>query len=411
MTEPARLTVVGLGPGDPELVTIKGVRAIEAADIIFVPRSADEADSVALAIARPWLNARQAVAPVTTPMTRDRAALQAAWQAIAAEIGGRLANGGRGAYLILGDPLLYGTFTYVAEILAADYPAIELEFVPGITSFAAGAAKTQTPLGMTSDRLAVIPASRETDLASLRRLLADFATLVLMKAGPVFPQIMAALDELGLVEQAVYVERIGLSDERIVTGAALRALPRTRQPYLSLLIVRRGAATLPASSPARAVRAEQPVYPINLTGLADKLAVVVGGGAVGERKVRGLLAALARVTLISPEATPQLQQWAAANEISWQPRPYQPGDLAGATLVFAATNSRAVNAKIASDAAALNLLSNIADAPDEGNFHLPAVHRQPGLTVAVSTAGASPGRAAQLRDRIAGWLSQTKAEK
>jgi precorrin-2/cobalt-factor-2 C20-methyltransferase len=405
MPESATLTVVGLGPGDPELVTVKGVRAIEAADVIFVPRSTDEADSVALRIAGPWLTGRQAVVPVTTPMTRDAEALRAAWESIAAEIGGRLAGGGQGAYLLLGDPLLYGTFTYIAEILAATYPAIAVEFVPGITSFAAGAARTRTPLTMTSDRLAIIPASRETNLTVLRRLLADFATLILMKAGPVFPQIMAALEELGLVDQAVYVERIGLPEERIMQGGALRRLERTRRPYLSLMIVRRGEATLPVNVPAeRAARAEQPVYPINLSQVAGRRVVVVGGGAVGERKVRGLLAAQAAIELISPAATPQLQAWAAAGTINWQRRAYQSGDLMNAMMVFAATDQRAVNAQVAREAAELSLLRNIADAPEEGDFYLPAVHRQAGVTVAVSTSGESPRRAAELRDRLAAWL-------
>ncbi len=408
MNETALLTVVGLGPGDPELITIKGMRAIEAAEVVFVPRSADEADSVALRIAQPWLSGRHEVVPVTTPMTRDAAILQTAWQGIAAEIAGLLQPGRRGVYLILGDPLLYGTFTYIAEILAARYPAIELEFVPGVTSFAASAAQTRTPLTTTDDRLAIIPASRETNLAGLRRLLADFATLVLMKAGPVFPQIMDALEELGLVEQAVYVERLGLPEERVVRGADLRQMERVRQPYLSLMIVRRGAANLPASLPIRVARAERPVYPVNLSQLAGWRAVVVGGGAVGERKVKGLLATQARVVLVSPTVTPQLQAWAEAGSIAWQRRPYQSGDLAGARLVFATTNSRSVNTQVAQDAAALNLLCNIADAPEEGNFYLPAVLHQPGVTVAVSTSGASPRRAAQLRDKIAEWLAQEK---
>ncbi len=279
MAEAAILTVVGLGPGDPELVTVKGVRAIESAEVIFVPRSTDEADSVALRIAGPWLTGPQAVVPVTTPMTRDAEALRSAWAGIAAEIAGRLAEGGRGAYLLLGDPLLYGTFTYIAEILAAKYPFIAVEFVPGITSFAAGAARTRTPLTMTSDRLAIIPASRETDITVLRRLLADFATLILMKAGPVFPQLMAALEELGLVEQAVYVERIGLPEERIIQGGALRQMERTRQPYLSLMIVRRGEATLPESLPASRGR------PRRAAGVPDQ--PVASGGAAGGGGRRG----------------------------------------------------------------------------------------------------------------------------
>jgi cobalt-precorrin 5A hydrolase/precorrin-3B C17-methyltransferase len=140
--------------------------------------------------------------------------------------------------------------------------------------------------------------------------------------------------------------------------------------------------------------------------MAEQQAVVVGGGPVGQRKVEGLLAAGLKVRLISPEATPELQAWAEEGRIQWQRRLYQPGDVSGAQLVFAATNQRAVNAQVAQEAKNLRLLCNVADQPDEGNFYVPAVHRQPGLVVAVSSRGESPRRAQKVRDQIAGWLHE-----
>ena len=116
-------------------------------------------------------------------------------------------------------------------------------------------------------------------------------------------------------------------------------------------------------------------YPVTLTKLDTLLAVVVGGGVVGERKVRGLLAAQARVRLIAPTATPALVAWAENDEIQWQRREFCPGDLAGAGIVFAATNVRAVNRAVTQEAHQIGLLVNVADAPAEGNFHAPAVHR------------------------------------
>jgi cobalt-precorrin 5A hydrolase / precorrin-3B C17-methyltransferase len=152
-------------------------------------------------------------------------------------------------------------------------------------------------------------------------------------------------------------------------------------------------------------QALETVYPITLTNLRGAPVVVVGGGAVGARKLSGLLAAGAAVRLISPAAQPELRVLAESSAITWHARPYQPGDLAGARLVFAATNQRAVNAQVAADAAALGLLCNVADDPRAGDFHLPAVYREPGLLVAVSTAGASPARAKRLRDQIAAWIA------
>ena len=134
-------------------------------------------------------------------------------------------------------------------------------------------------------------------------------------------------------------------------------------------------------------------------------AVVVGGGPVGQRKVGGILEAGGRVRLISPEATPELQAWAQAGRLEWLCRPYQTGDLASAALVFAATNQREINHQVAAEAKTLGLWCNVADRPEEGNFHVPAVHRQPGLVVSVSTGGQSPAGARLIRDALAAWLA------
>ncbi|MFL5802312.1 MAG: precorrin-2 C(20)-methyltransferase [Roseiflexaceae bacterium] len=239
------LTAVGLGPGDPELVTIKGLRAIEAAGVIFVPRSRDGDASLALRIARPWLNStRQQIVELGLPMTRDPDLLAPAWRAAADQIADELQAVGRaaghkarGAYLLLGDPLLYGTFIYLWGELAARYPQIAVTIIPGVTSFAAAAARAGIPLGTTNDRVSIVPASYETDAGQLRRLLSDADTVILMKVGRVLPQVLAALAELGLLDAAVYVERIGMPEELIVRD--LRALRGQQRPYLSLLIVRR----------------------------------------------------------------------------------------------------------------------------------------------------------------------------
>ncbi len=145
-------------------------------------------------------------------------------------------------------------------------------------------------------------------------------------------------------------------------------------------------------------------YPLTLTNLGRRIAVVFGGGIVGERKVRSLLAADVQVRLISPSATEQLTAWAEGGELEWTQRPYQDGDLADAGLVFAATDVRAVNHKIAAAAHKQGLLVNVADAPAEGNFHSPAVMRRDDLIVSVSTNSGRPRRATAARDRIAALL-------
>ena len=145
-------------------------------------------------------------------------------------------------------------------------------------------------------------------------------------------------------------------------------------------------------------------YPIALSQLAGQKVIVVGGGVVGERKVRGVIAAGAKVTLISPVATDQLRTWAEDGVIEWVMRPYQHGDLAGATLAFAATNIRAINHAVAQEANDLRILCNVADAPDEGDFYSMGVIRHEGIVIAIGTDGSSPRRAKQIRQQIEQFL-------
>lgn len=245
------ITVVGLGPGDPELITVKGMRAIQAADVIFVPQSRVVAGaaggdgagaSLALRIAEPWLDPdRQTVIELDLPMIRDAARLNAAWRAAADQIAATLAEHGttaQGVYLLLGDPLLYGTFTYIWGELHHHYPTISVAFIPGITSFAAAAAHTQTTLATAADRVAILPASSELDSDQLRRILTDFDTVILLKVGTVLPHILTILADLDRLDQAVYAEHVGLPGEYVTHD--LRSLQGQQRPYLSLVIVRRG---------------------------------------------------------------------------------------------------------------------------------------------------------------------------
>ncbi len=145
-------------------------------------------------------------------------------------------------------------------------------------------------------------------------------------------------------------------------------------------------------------------YPLTVTTLGGRTAVVIGGGIVGERKVRSLLAGQVPVRLVSPSATDQINAWAESGKIEWTRRRYRDGDLEDAALVFAATNVRNVNREIAEAAHRMELLVNVADAPAEGNFHSPAVTRRDDLIVSVSTHSGQPGIATAARDRIAALL-------
>ena len=155
--------------------------------------------------------------------------------------------------------------------------------------------------------------------------------------------------------------------------------------------------------------------------VAGRLVVVVGGGAVAERKALNLLANGADLTVIAPELTAALAKRAQAGTLRWVARAYQTGDLAGAWLAFAATDAPTVNQQVAADAAVSHIWCNVAAPPAAGSFHVLAAVRRDGVTVALGTEGASPFAARKLREgiesvvtpevaRLVGLLGEFRAE-
>jgi siroheme synthase-like protein len=140
-------------------------------------------------------------------------------------------------------------------------------------------------------------------------------------------------------------------------------------------------------------------YPV-LLELRELPLLVVGGGAVALRRVRGLLEAGGRPRLVSPALHPELAELVRSHGLDWAARPFQPGDVGSAALVFATTDQPGVNAAVAAEAAAGGALVNRADAGEGSSFQLPAVLRQDPVLVAVSTGGASPLLARRLRERL-----------
>jgi precorrin-2 dehydrogenase / sirohydrochlorin ferrochelatase len=150
-------------------------------------------------------------------------------------------------------------------------------------------------------------------------------------------------------------------------------------------------------------------YPVVLD-LTRRRCLVVGGGVVAERKVQGLLAADARVTVVSPSLCDGLLAAASEGRLHWMPRPYGAGDIAGFCLVMVATDDTAVNREVAREARALGVWVYCADDPEHWVFALPAVLRRGPLTVSVSTGGASPALARLVREELEGLLPPEYAE-
>jgi precorrin-2 dehydrogenase/sirohydrochlorin ferrochelatase len=141
------------------------------------------------------------------------------------------------------------------------------------------------------------------------------------------------------------------------------------------------------------------LYPVNLN-IADKLCLVVGGGAVALRKTKSLLAGGAKIRVISPEVHSELSVLAHNKEIEWFERGFVEGDLKGSFLVFAATNNHDVQILISEEAARYSVLLNSADDPQNSHFHVPAHFRRGKMLVTVSTGGSSPALAKKIRQQL-----------
>jgi precorrin-2 dehydrogenase/sirohydrochlorin ferrochelatase len=150
-------------------------------------------------------------------------------------------------------------------------------------------------------------------------------------------------------------------------------------------------------------------YPLVLR-LAGRHCVVVGGGAVATRKVQGLLASGATITVIAPDLSTELEDLVTAGRLRAERRPFEPAHLDGAVLAFAATNSREVNRAVAEAARVRGVLVNIADDPAHCDFTVPALVRRGEIALAVSTGGRSPAFARFLREQLEGWLTDSRCE-
>ena len=233
----ARIYAVGIGPGDPELLTRKAERIIRSVPVICSPTGAADASSYALSIVEQFLDrSRQEILVQVFPMRKDQGELGPYWEEAAAQVVERVNEGKDVVFITIGDPFLYSTFLYLYRIFRTSYPDIPVEVVPGITSISAAAVAAGTPLGMGGERVAVLPATYERE--ELRRTLEQFDTVVLMKVNRVFDSLYSVLTELGLADRGVFVRRVGSQDEEVV--ADLASLVGRDLDYLSMVIVRKG---------------------------------------------------------------------------------------------------------------------------------------------------------------------------
>jgi len=225
---------LGVGPGDPELLTLKAARILGEVDTVFAASSSKNDYSIAQAIIAPHLPPQATVVRLPFPMTRDPAALDAAWEANTAAMAAVLAAGRDAAFITLGDPLLYSTFGYVLPRLTARLPELAVNIVPGITSFQAAAAKVGDVLVESGENLLI--ASGVDESGRLEKGLAAADNAVILKAYRNFPRLRDLLGRMGLIRATTFATRIGHDGEAIVRK--LEDAPE-KPHYLSLCLIKR----------------------------------------------------------------------------------------------------------------------------------------------------------------------------
>jgi precorrin-2/cobalt-factor-2 C20-methyltransferase len=226
----ATLYGIGVGPGDPELLTLKALRLIRAAPVIAYP-APESGDSLARSIVAAHLPGGQAEIAIRMPLEVARFPAQAVYDRAAQDIAAHLGAGRDVAALCQGDPFFYGSFMYLFGRLARDW---KVEVVPGVSSLMACAAALGAPLAARDDVLTVVPASLPEDRLEARLRAAEAAAI--MKLGRNFPKVRRVLDRLGLVAQARYVEHASMASQRIL---ALRDLRDDAVPYFAMVLVHR----------------------------------------------------------------------------------------------------------------------------------------------------------------------------
>ena len=223
---------IGVGPGDPELLTLKGKRILEEADIIATPKTKGDKESTALHIVSAFTKGKE-ILELVLPMTKDHSKLEEAWAAGARQIIELLAQGKSIAFITLGDPSLFSTFMYVFRpVKEAGFP---WEVVPGINAPSATAARLGCGLSDWKESLAIMAAT--TDIEAVEETIKTHDNTVLMKGAGKWQEIANVLKKLGLTEKTMAVERCTMENERIFTD--INDMPEDLSYFLTA-IVRKG---------------------------------------------------------------------------------------------------------------------------------------------------------------------------
>ena len=224
---------IGVGPGDPELLTVKAINAIKISEVIIAPKTEKKSDSLALQIATPYLRADVQIVYQTFPMVKDFETSPEIFESNVSEILSYLNAGKNVGFLTLGDPMFFSTYIYIFKLLKKF--AVQIETVAGVPAFLAIAAKIGYPVAYGNEMLSIIPAT--ADAEKISAALKNSEDAVLMKVYKNFGEVAEILNAENLSENAVLVSRCGLEDEKIISD--IDACKNEKLNYLSTILTRR----------------------------------------------------------------------------------------------------------------------------------------------------------------------------
>ncbi len=233
-TKTGTLYGIGVGPGDPELITLKAIKVLHRVPHIFAACSTKNSYSLALSIVRCHLNGA-GIEHLPFPMSKDARVLQEAWEQNARRVLEVLDTGSDAAFVTLGDPLTYSTFGYLLKTLKRLHPGVSIVTIPGITSYSAAAALTHIPLTEGEESFYLV--SGALGAAKLKEIIDKTDNVVILKTYRHFDEIYQALEDLDILDRATCISRCGLDGETIVEN--LRDLKGRDLPYLSMIIIKK----------------------------------------------------------------------------------------------------------------------------------------------------------------------------
>lgn len=231
MENVGKLFGVGVGPGDPELITVKAVRIIKEADIIFTAASTKNKYSLAVEIASPYISTSAPIEKLSFPMTKNVKEIETAWVQNAKQIANSLKQGKKAVFLTLGDPTTYSTFGYILKKMSCIMPEADIETIPGITSFHAASARLNRILVEGEESLLVTSGAFGGDRI---RNVDGVENVAIVKAYKNIKDINKALKEAGLDKKCVAVSKCGRENEQIIEN--IEALEKRAPDYWTLIL-------------------------------------------------------------------------------------------------------------------------------------------------------------------------------